>query len=370
MQVIGVIAEYNPFHNGHLYHLETIKNLYPDSLIILVLNGLFLQRGEMSILTTQEKVKIALDHNVDLVIGLPFIYGTQSADIFADAAITILENLKCDYVICGSESNDLVKIAKIANKQLKDSSYDAEVKSYLKEGINYPTALAKALNLKFAFLPNDLLAISYQKAILKNNYKIKLKTIKRTSDYHDVSSYDTIISAENIRNKLKNNEDITKYVPKNVPKKIINLNKDAFFKLLKYKIITSPNLNIYLDVDEGIEYRLKKYINEASSFEEYIKKVKTKRYTFNKLNRLFTHIIIGLTKEDNKKATINYLQILGFNKYGQKYLKDIKKELTLPLSRNVNSLQFKYDLQASLIYDLINNTQAYSEMLKNKPLKK
>ena len=368
MQKIGIIAEYNPFHNGHLYHLDTIKQLYPDSLIILVLNGYFLERGEISILTKEDKVKIALAKNIDLVVELPCIYGTQSADIFGEAALKILEELKCDYIICGSESNDLINIAKIAKKQLEDAAYNNEVQSYLKEGLNYPTALAKALNLKFNFLPNDLLAISYQKAILKNNYKIKLKLIKRTSDYHDTTSNDPIISASNIREKIKNNEDITKYLPNQVINKIININTDNYFKLLKYKIINSPNLNIYLDVDEGIEYRLKKYINNVNSLAELIKKVKTKRYTFNKLNRLFIHILIGLTKENNCNSNLDYLQILGFNDIGKKYLKTIKKELSLPLNRNVNSLIFTYELQASLIYDLINNTNTYNFELRNKPI--
>ena len=267
MEKIGIIAEYNPFHNGHIYHIDTIKNLYPDSLIILVLNGYFLERGEISILTKEDKVKIALDHNVDLVVELPFVFGTQSADTFAEVSIKILEELKCDYIICGSESSDLIHISKIAKKQLNDKAYNNEVKSYLKEGLNYPTALAKALNLKFDFLPNDLLAISYQKAILQNNYNIKLKLIKRTSDYHDLSSNDKIISASNIRNKLKNNIAITPFLPKTSYQKIINVDNDNYFKLLKYKIINTPDLGIYLDVDEGIEYRIKKYINVSSSLD-------------------------------------------------------------------------------------------------------
>ena len=370
MKIIGIIAEYNPFHNGHLYHIDTIKDLYPDSLIILVLNGYFLQRGEISILTKKDKTTIALKEKVDLVVELPFVYGTQSADIFAETSLKILENLKCDYIICGSESNDLVKLSKIAKYVINNPTYDLEVKHHLKSGVNYPTALAKALNLKFAFLPNDLLAISYQKAIIKNNYKIKLKTIKRTNDYHDTTSNDTIISATNIRSKIKENIDITNYLPKISKDKIISINNEKYFNLLKYKIITDNNLKDYVDVDEGIEYRLKKYINEVNSIEELIKKVKTKRYTYNKLNRLFIHILIGLTKEDNLKSKLDYIKVLGFNNKGKNYLKKIKKEINIPLVKNNESLLNTYELKASLIYDLINDTNTYDFEIKNKPVMK
>ena len=368
MQTIGIIAEYNPFHNGHIYHIQKIKEKYPDSLIILVLNGYFLQRGEISILSKEDKIKIALEENVDLVVELPFIFGSQSADIFAEAAINILNALKCDLLICGSEANNLEIINQIAHEQINNRKYDKMVQKYLKQGLNYPTALAKASNTDFDFLPNDLLAISYAKAILKNNYSIKLELIKRTNAYHDLESNEKIISASNIRNKIKEKIDIAPYLPKSSSAKIININYDKYFTLLKYKILTDNNLNNYLDVDEGIEYRLKKYINEVNSIEELIKKVKTKRYTYNKINRIFIHILLSLTKEDNLKAKLDYLNILGFNPKGKNYLKKVKKDLNLPLNRHVNSLIFQYELKASLIYDLINDTNTYNFELKNKPI--
>ncbi len=369
MQKIGIIAEYNPFHNGHIYHIQKIKKLYPNSLIILVLNGYFLQRGEISILTKEAKAKIALQNGVDLIVELPFVFGTQSADIFANAAIKILNELKCDSIICGSESNDLATIQKLAQKQIKNKAYDDLVKEYLKTGINYPTALAKALKCDFTFLPNDLLAISYQKAIYENNYALKLETIKRTSDYHDLKSTAPVISASNIREKIHKGNNIKKYLPLASIKEIKTINKALYFKILKYQIMTCPNLKVFLDVDEGLEYRLKKVITNVESLDELITQVKTKRYTYNKLNRLFIHLLSQFTKEDNQKLAIDYLKILGFNARGQRYLNKIKKELTLPLTRDINSLVFQYELRASLIYDLINGTNTYDFELKNKPIK-
>ena len=221
MQKIGIICEYNPFHNGHLYHIKKIKELYPNSLIILILNGYFLERGEISIVSKKDKTKIALDNNIDLVLELPVIFGTQSADIFGYYSIEILNYFQVDKIIFGSESNDLKILENIADIQLNNQNYQENVRNLLNKGLNYPTALAKALNLNFDFNnPNDLLAISYIKAIKKINPSISYESIKRTSDYHDLKSNQEIISASNIRNKINLNEDITKYLPEEVLKYI------------------------------------------------------------------------------------------------------------------------------------------------------
>ncbi len=365
METIGIICEYNPFHNGHLYHINKIKELYPDSLIILVLNGYFLERGEISILSKEAKTKIALANNIDIVLELPVIFGTQSADTFAKYSLKILNNFNVNKIIFGSESNNIDLIKEIANKQL-NKDFDEKIKIYLDKGINYPTALAKALNINFDFTPNDLLGISYVKAIIKNNYNIEPICIKRTSDYHDKISNDYIVSATNIREKIKNNEDISKYIPINIKDFINNINYNNYFKLLKYKINTDLYLNNYLDVDEGIEYRLKEFINKSNNIEDFITYIKTKRYTYNKINRMFIHILLNFLKSDNQD--LEYIKILGFNKKGKKYLNKIKDNLKISTNVNKDSIQYKYEIKASIIYDLINNTNTYQYELKNKPI--
>ena len=249
MEKIGIICEYNPFHNGHKYHINKIKEMYPDSLIILVLNGYFLERGEISILTKEEKVKIALNNNIDIVVELPFVFGSQSADTFSESASLMLNYLGCNKLIFGSESNDIKLLTKIANKQLNEDIHN-KIKSNLKSGLNYPTALNKTLEIDVN-TPNDLLGISYIKAILKNKLKLEPITIKRTNNYHDIESNEDIISASNIREKIKNNQKVDKYT--NYAQNIVLPNMELLFNLLKYKIITDANLNKYLTVDEGIE---------------------------------------------------------------------------------------------------------------------
>jgi len=357
MKIIGIITEYNPFHTGHKYHIDKIKEMYKDSLVIAVTSSSFTQRGDISILNKWDKTKIALDNNIDIVIELPFVYSTQSADIFAKGALKLLNELKVEKIIFGSETNNIEDLTKIATLQINNKEFDKEVKNYLKEGNNYPTSLSKAINkfnLKNVNNPNDLLGISYIKEIIKNNYNITPLTIKRTNNYHGNNKTD-ILSATEIREKINNKENISKYINYNQD---IIYKKTNIFSLLKYQIITNiNNLNNFQTVDEGIEGRIKKYINESNSKEELITKIKTKRYTYNKINRMLLHILTSLTKEESK-LEIDYIRILGFNEKGKKYLNKIKKETSIPLVtnyKNVNSKLLEKEYNITKIYSLLVN---------------
>lgn len=369
MNIIGIIAEYNPFHNGHLYHIEKIKEKYPNSLIILVLNGYFTQRGTISVLSKEDKTRISLNNNIDIVLELPFIYGTQSSDIFAYNSIKLLNELQVERIIFGSESNNIKLLNKIVDIQLNDTTYEDKVKEYMNEGNNYPTAMRKALNIEEDINnPNDLLGISYIKAIKQINPNIIAETIKRTNNYHDIESTDNIISATNIRNKLNNEENISNYLPPSTIEYLNNITNDSLFNLLKFKILTDKDLSIYLDVDEGIEYRILKYINESHNFDELISNIKTKRYTYNKINRMLIHILIGLTKNDNLNTKLDYLKILGFNNKGQEYLKTIRKDITLPTTPPKDSLIFKYELKSSYLYEQATKKSLNNFDIKNIPI--
>ena len=365
MKSVGIICEYNPFHNGHLYHINKIKDMFPEYNIILVLSSSFTERGEISILNKFDKTKIALEYGVDLVVELPFPFATQSADIFAKGAISILNHLKCEYLVFGSESNNVDDLIMLANTQL-DKNYDKLVKEYLDSGINYPTAMSKALkkltNIEIKN-PNDLLGLSYVKEIIKNNYTIKPITIQRTNKYHDLKIKGNIISASAIRNLISNKKNIKKYVP-TLTYKLINKNNfsENLFNFLKYKIISTKDLSIYQTVDEGIENRINKYITTSNSLDELIKNIKTKRYTYNKISRMFIHILCNFTKEEaNKFNNISYIRVLGFNNKGKLYLSKVKKEIDIPIITNPKSYDDKMlylEHRITNIYNLItdNNT--------------
>ena len=364
MKKIGIICEYNPFHNGHIYHLKKIKELYPDSMIILVMSTSFTMRGEISLLNKWDKTSIALKYGVDLVIELPTFYSTNSADTFAEGAIKLLSYLDCDYLVFGSESNDIDNLIELANIQLNNTNYDNLVKEYMDKGNNYPTSMSKALNDitgKTINLPNDLLGLSYVKEIIKQNSKIVPISILRTNDYHENAITNNISSATAIRNSLVNNIDITNAVPKETLDTIINYDiKDKYFELLKYKILSDiNNLNNYLDVDEGLDNLIRKNITKVNSFDELLENIKTKRYTYNRLNRMFIHILLNIKKDDIKKLKeINYIRILGFTNIGKKYIKELRNKLNIPIITNysdINDDNLSFELYVTYIYNEIIN---------------
>lgn len=365
MNVIGLIVEYNPFHNGHKYQVEKIKELYKDSIIITVMSSSFTQRGDISVIDKWNKTQISLMNDIDIVVELQSVFSTESADTFAASSVKLLNALKVDTLVFGSETDDTSLFMKLAKEQLENKGFDSLVTKYLKEGTNYPSALSKALKditNETIFKPNDLLAISYIKEILKQNNNINIVSIKRTNDFHDILGSSKIVSASNIRNKMINKKNIKKYVPKETYKilKDITIDYDKLYELLKYKINQSNDLSIYQTVDEGIENRLTKFINESNSLEEFISKIKTKRYTYNKINRMLTHILLDYTKDIKKKfPSPSFIRILGMSSKGREYINKIKKETTLPIVT-----KFKQDNE--LLQYEFKVTKIYSQIL-NKP---
>ena len=377
---IGIICEYNPFHNGHIYHIEKIKELFPNSVIILVMSGCFTERGEISILNKWDKTEIALNHQVDLVVELPHFYATNSADTFAEGAVRILSYLNCDHLVFGSECNDINLFNKLVDIQLYDVEYNNLVQNYMDNGLNYPTSMSKALKdlcAETITTPNDLLGLSYIKQIKLQESAMIPITIKRTNNYHDKEINDTITSATSIREALKNNQDITNYVPYDTKKHLLTTNyEERYFTLLKYKLISEiDELDKYLDVSEGLDKRIKKFILKSNNLSELIENIKTKRYTYNRLNRMFLHILTNLKKSDvNKLKRINYLKILGFTERGKEHLKEVRKEELIPIITNYSQLEdpiLDYELQVTFLYNyIINHQELNQKELKSIPIMK
>ena len=375
MNKIGIICEYNPFHNGHIYHINKIKELYPDSILILILSGNFTQRGIPSIIDKFDKTEIALKYGIDLVVELPFPFSTQSADIFAYGAIKLLNELKVDKLIFGSESDNINNLVELANISLS-KEYEEEVKKYINDKYNYPTALNMAFKkFKKEGLndPNDLLGLSYIKEIIKQKTNIKPETIKRTNSYHS-KDLESISSATSIRLAIENNIDVSKSIPKETKSK---LKKDIYllndyFNLLKYKVLSEKDLSIYQTVTEDLEIRLRKEILNAKDIDDLINKIKTKRYTYNRISRMLIHILCGFTKElANSFKDIEYIRVLGFSKEGKNYLNKIKKEVKLPIITTFskgNSKMLEYEQLTSNIYYINKNKdylkKEYTEKVK------
>ena len=372
MRVVGIVAEYNPFHYGHLYQIRKVKEMYPDSIIIAIISTNYTQRGGFSLINKWDKTRICLNYGIDIVVELPTLYTTQGADMFAYGAISILNMLHIDTLVFGMECDDVEYLIKAAKTQINNSKYDELVQKYLLTGVNYPTALGNALKEMIGYTtdkPNDLLAISYIKEIIKNNYKIEPVGIKRTNDYHGKEIKSSIVNASLIRDMLDKNMDVSKYVPTETYKCLNIKNFDNGYLLLKYNISNNENrLYEYLTVDEGIENRILKYYKDCDNWCALVNLIKTKRYTYNKVNRMLMHILLNIKKIDNDKEI--YLRVLGFNDIGRNYLKQIKKDIDVinTCKQGINKA-LDIEINATYIYSLVTGDNSLIEReYKNKPI--
>ncbi|WP_338959215.1 nucleotidyltransferase [Fusobacterium nucleatum] len=337
--VIGLIVEYNPFHNGHLHHIQEIDRLFEDNIKIAVMSGDYVQRGEPSLINKFEKTKIALSQGVDIVIELPAFYSTQSAEIFAKGSINLLNKLSCSHIVFGSESNDLDKLKRIAAISLT-KEFEHSLKKFLAEGFSYPTAFSKAL-FDEKLGSNDILALEYLKAIKAINPKIEAYCIKREKTGYYDDEKDNFASATHIRKILldynKKKEDKLNKIKNLVPEfsyKILEENFGVFsclsdfYDLIKYNIIKNhSNLKNIQDLEVGLENRLYKYSLENSNFDEFFNNILTKRLTISRLQRILLHSLFNLTETITEKVKnkIPFVKILGFSTKGQEYLNYLKK---------------------------------------------
>ena len=337
--VIGLIVEYNPFHNGHLHHIQEIDRLFEDNIKIAVMSGDYVQRGEPSLINKFEKTKIALSQGVDIVIELPAFYSTQSAEIFAKGSVNLLNKLSCSHIVFGSESNDLEKLKRIATIFMT-KEFELSLREFLAEGLSYPTAFSKAL-FDEKLGSNDILALEYLKAIKAINPKIEAYCIKREKTGYYDDEKDNFASATHIRKILldynKKKEDKLNKIKNLVPEfsyKILEENFGVFsclsdfYDLIKYNIIKNhSNLKNIQDLEVGLENRLYKYSLENLKFEDFFNKVLTKRITISRLQRILLHSLFNLTETitERVKNKVSFVKILGFSTKGQEYLNYLKK---------------------------------------------
>ena len=382
MKVLGLIVEYNPFHNGHIYHIKKAKELINPDYTIAVMSSSFVQRGEPAIIDKWTRSEIALEFGVDLVIELPFVYSVQSADYFAKGAVELLAHIGITDLCFGSEDGRIETFTDIAyTLKNNEETYNALIKDYMSQGLRYPDACNQALSQlmnKEIRTPNDLLGLSYVKEIILNNYPMTPHCIQRTNDYHG-QDINFISSASAIRNAISENKDISASLPhSNIYDHPYTLEK--FFPYLKYQLLTSTTeeLKQYHMVDEGLENSLLKNIIDASSMESFISSLLSKRYTKPRIQRMLIHILMKNTKDLIQQAmSIDYIRVLNMNHQGRDYLNKIKKTCDYKIITNYSkhlhpalTIEMKATQLLSLISDedLIKKEYAYIPFKNNKSI--
>ena len=347
--VLGIIAEYNPFHNGHLYQIEEAKRQTGAEYVVAIITGNFTQRGNTSLVNKWTKAQMALENGVDIVLELPTVYSISSAENFAQGAIKVLESLRIVDTLCfGTETGDFAALNNIANVLYHEpKEYSAILNHELGKGISYPKARENALMMylndikRYANIlsgSNNILAIEYLKALKKLKSEIKPFPIERKKVYYnDEKIVDEFASSTAIRKlvALEQYDDLRKVMPRNsymlfkeeIRKgsyvlDLIKYEKEILYTLRKMNIKEIADLP---DVSEGLEHAIKNAANSCNSLLEFVNIVKSKRYTQTRIQRILVYVLLGITKKDmeNSKKVIPYARVLGFNSKGKEMLSDI-----------------------------------------------
>jgi predicted nucleotidyltransferase len=348
MKITGLITEYNPFHNGHLYHIQKAREITQCDLLICVMSGHFVQRGEPTILDKWQRTQAALNHGVDLVLELPYPYVVQSAKHFANASVRILELVGCTDIVFGSESNDLESLQLMAELPINVDG----LKEHLSQGMGYPKAYGMVHG---SYHPNDILAIAYLKAI--QNTAIQAHTIARTNHYHDETINSDIASATAIRKAVRRHQDVSNTTPMaDALKQAKPISWDNYFTYIQTLLISldKQDLSEIFLMDEGLENHLSKQIKYASDFESFMQASISKRYTRARIQRALVHLLTHTKRCEIKKlAQINTLRVLGFNELGQDYLKRFRDNEHVHVASRFNQVPRSYrniEMRATSVY--------------------
>lgn len=384
MKTAGIIAEYNPLHNGHLYQIKKLRSLQNIDYLIIVMSGDFVQRGEPAIYDKYIRTQAALNAGADLVLELPSVFATSSAEDFSSCAVALLDKLGVVDLLCfGSECGDLIPLTETAAVLNEEpEAYKKQLKNLLRQGLSYPAARDKALSSQMENTPNiltspnNILGLEYIKALQKRSSSIKPFTIKREgAGYHDKSSQG-FASATGIRHMIGRGEweSLSSHVPSFSTKAYMDsvpVFPDDLSLLLNYRLLEAQYkqdpLEEYLDMSWELAGRLKNMSLEFSTFSERIQQLKTKQYTYTRISRALLHMILGMTAANTalwrSLDYVSYGRVLGFRKASAPLLNTIKKNASIPLVTKVADAQsildpvafslFSSDLYASHLYQSI-----------------
>ena len=348
--ILGIVSEYNPFHNGHLMHLQKSKELTHTDFTIAVMSGNFVQRGDTSIVDKWTKAEMALKSGVDLVIELPTLYAISSAENFADGAIKILNSLGIvDYVSFGSEIGEITPLDDVASVLYKEpKEFSSLITRQLRSGLSYPKARELAIQMYFGSSqkyidvlknPNNILGIEYLKSLKRLKSPITPITLKRKySDYNSNDIKSGIASATAIRTMLQKGKNIHYVVPYETYELLEEKKKygqiipslSIFSKEIIYTLrkMTLSEIATLPDVSEGLENKIKAAVNTSNNLEELILKIKSKRYTQSRIQRILLYALLNISEKDiaMSKKQMPYIRVLGFNKNGKKIISAIANQ--------------------------------------------
>lgn len=390
MKATGIVVEYNPFHNGHLLHATESREMTNNEILVAVMSGPFLQRGEPSLISKWARAEMALKAGVDIVIELPYAFATQHATHFASGAVRLLDAMGCHSLCFGSEDGTVEPFIEQMNWRKENFHLlDEKIKQYNHEGLSYPAAVAEsyaALNKLTPLpldlsLPNNMLGLQYVEAINQYAQTIKPYTIKRQkSGYHEPDlNTEKISSATSIRKAIFDSSlsDIHDHIPKTTYQILDEYRSqfgqfhcwENYWPMLQYKLLSHAHaeLRAIYEIEEGIEYRLTDAAKVSTSFSAFMKNVKTKRYTWTRIQRMLTHVLTHTKKEEMMDVAPSYIRLLGMNKNGRSYLNKHKKSFPLPLISRVGREHeelLSLDLKANRIYAMgLQNSEARNNML-------
>ncbi|WP_255288149.1 nucleotidyltransferase [Bacillus thuringiensis] len=375
--------------------MQETKKLTQSDIIIAVMSGPFLQRGEPALISKWYRTKIALANGVDLVVELPYVFATQKAETFANGAISILNALRVSEICFGSEDGQIENFYNtISVQKNEEETFNCLVKQFMDAGNSYAKATSDAFshiltsekNIDMS-QPNNILGFQYMKAILSQNSSIQAQTIKRfASHYHDETFNDQhIASATSIRKQLFSEEGsfttIEPFLPQATTSLLANYkqnygilhNWEQYFSFFKYKLMTmsSGDLRHIYEIEEGLEHRILSKIQNSSSFYSFMEALKTKRYTWTRLQRACTHILTNTTKEEIRSANIEqhapYIRLLGMSQKGQTYLSKNKKKIELPIlthTKTFDHAALDIEKKANSVYFSIMHEPLRTQLLK------
>lgn len=366
MKICGVIAEYNPFHNGHKYHLDSVKTDFDAC--VTVMSGNYVERSETAVFSKRYRTMTAFKNGADLVIELPLCYSAASAEKFAFGGVYLLNALGCvDSISFGSECGDISQLIAAASA-VNSPLTDGQIQFFLKSGMSYPAAREKAVETLFGkdvssvlSDPNNILGIEYIKALNKLNSNIIPVTLLRSGEGHNSKNIENdIISASAVRELIKNEKDISHFVPESTLKIIENAEYDkrfpSDFNKLSTAIIaslrqkSSRDFSDIPDVSEGIENRILSSAKTAVNLDELYMNAKTKRYTHSRIRRIVLFSFLGITYEYYNLLP-QYIKVLGFNDTGRQILKKMSETAALPIVMSASDIK-KLSVQAQKQFSL------------------